>query len=250
MNLRKWRRLLALGCTLTIIMLRLVWLRVRGPMDDRARALWLQWACRGVLRAMSVEVRVQGALPARGLVVSNHLSYLDIAVFSAAMTCAFVSKAEVRKWPYFGLAARASGTIFIDRSSKASAAATAAEMRERLKRAVPVLLFPEGTSSDGERVLRFHSSLFQPAVEAEAPVTAAAVRYVACDATAERELCWFGEDKFLSHLWRTLGGGGFSAEVCFGDGRVYGNRRGAALAAYEVVAGMRSGAMEAVNVVG
>ena len=110
--------------------------------------------------------------PSRGLLVSNHLSYLDILIYSAAAPCVFVSKAEVAKWPYFGFAARQAGTIFIDRTKRVSAQNVVQEIDRRFGEDVPVLFFPEGTSSDGVRVMHFHSALFQPAVRNSAPVTA------------------------------------------------------------------------------
>jgi 1-acyl-sn-glycerol-3-phosphate acyltransferase len=171
--------------------------------------------------------------------VSNHLSYLDILIYSAVMPCAFVSKIEINKWPYFGVAARAGGTLFIDRASRASAMAVADEMAERLKLPVPVLLFPEGTSSDGAQVLRFHATLFEPAVKAGAPVTAAAVRYVIDHGVPERELCWFGNAPFLPHLWKALGTPGFSARVIFGCPGIYSSRREAARATHAQVSEMR-----------
>jgi 1-acyl-sn-glycerol-3-phosphate acyltransferase len=183
---------------------------------------------------------VYGPVPSRGLVVANHLSYLDIAIVSAAMPCFFVSKTEVGRWPYFGRAARTGGTIFIDRSSRASTTEVAQQISERLRLQIPVLLFPEGTSSDGSQVLRFHSSLFEPAVAAAAPVTAAAVRYVLEDGSAERELCWFDDALFLPHLWKALGTAGLSAEVRFGEPRVYPDRRTAAEATHDEIAAMRA----------
>ncbi len=149
------------------------------------------WRSLGVTCSRSKAIRPQG-----GVVVSNHLSYLDIAIFSAAMKCFFVAKAEISRWPYFGEAARSGGTIFIDRSSVDSAEEVAAEIADRLALPVPILFFPEGTSSDGSSVLRFHSRLFEPAHSARAPVTAAAIRYVPADGTEERDLCWFGDDAF------------------------------------------------------
>ncbi len=106
---------------------------------------------------------LKGRLRRSGLVVANHLSYLDIVILSAAMPCFFVAKAEIDKWPYFGKAARVGGTMFIDRSSLASAERVATMIGERLKLPVPVLFFPEGTSTDGT-MLRFHSRLFEPAI--------------------------------------------------------------------------------------
>ena len=176
--------------------------------------------------------------------VANHLSYLDIVILSAAMPCFFVSKAEVGRWPYFGRAARTGGTLFIDRKSRTSTAEVARQIAERLPLPVPVLLFPEGTSSDGSQVLRFHSSLFEPAVAARAPVTAASVRYVIDGGKRERDLCWFDDSLFLPHLWNALGTEGFSAEVTFGEPRFYPDRRTAANVTHDEVASMRAGRCE------
>ena len=172
--------------------------------------------------------------------MSNHLSYLDIVIISSVMPCFFVSKSEVQKWPYFGEAARSGGTIFIDRESRASTAGVATQIGERLHLPIPVLLFPEGTSSDGAQVLRFHSSLFEPAIAAEASVTAAAVRYALEAGQLERDLCWFDDSDFLPHLWKTLGAAGFSAEVTFGEPRRYSDRREAARTTHDEVAAMRA----------
>ena len=220
-------------------MIRLAAARVRGPLTPVRRALWLQSAGHGVLSSLGIRWSFEGTPPAHGLVVSNHLSYLDILIYSAAMPCAFVSKVEVNKWPYFGVAARAGGTIFIDRSSRASVAAVALEMQQRLKLPVPVLLFPEGTSTNGDHVLAFHPSLFEPPVRAGATVTSAAVRYVIEGGVPESELCWFGEAPFLPHLWKALGTPGFTARVVFGQPATYADRRQAARATHAQVSEMR-----------
>ena len=150
---------------------------VRSAWSQRAQ--WLHGAACRVLKALGIRCIVRGQPPSQGLVVSNHLSYLDIVIISSVMPCFFVSKSEIQRWPYFGEAARSGGTIFIDRKSRASTAEVAGQIGERLKLPIPVLLFPEGTSSDGAQVLRFHSSLFEPAIAAGASITAAAVRYAA-----------------------------------------------------------------------
>jgi 1-acyl-sn-glycerol-3-phosphate acyltransferase len=115
------------------------------------------------------------------------------------------------------------------------------QITERLKLPVPVLLFPEGTSTDGSQVLRFHSRLIDPATSAGAPITAAAIRYVLEDGTPERELCWYGDESFVTHLLKVLGVAGFSAEVTFGEPRIYSNRRTAADETHAEVTAMRSG---------
>jgi 1-acyl-sn-glycerol-3-phosphate acyltransferase len=117
--------------------------------------------------------------------------------------------------------------------------ATTEQIAERLRGPVPVLFFPEGTSTDGREVLRFHSRFFIPGVEAGLPVTAAAVRYVPTDGSSESSLCWFGDTDFLPHLLRNLGGPDFEAEIQFGEARVYENRRVAAQQTHDEVEAMR-----------
>jgi 1-acyl-sn-glycerol-3-phosphate acyltransferase len=220
-------------------MMRFAIKRFRGPLSPVDRAMWLQSACRGALNSLSLSYRIAGSPPSSGLVVSNHLSYLDIVFYSAAMPCFFVSKAEVKRWPYFGAAARAGGTIFLDRTSRCSAAAVAQEMATRLNLPVPLLLFPEGTSTDGCALGRFHPGLFQSAIDTGAPVAAAAIRYIPGDDAAESSLCWFGDAGFSSHLWKVLAAPPFTAEIRFGESLVYADRRSAADDTQELVTAMR-----------
>jgi 1-acyl-sn-glycerol-3-phosphate acyltransferase len=229
-----------LGLALAVNVVHYWLLRIRGPLTLEQRALWLRSACRRVTAGMGIRWRVAGSLPAQGLVVSNHLSYLDILVHGALIPCFFVSKIEVRSWLYFGWAARTGAAMFLDRQKRASATAVAQEMAKRLDLPVPIVLFPEGTSTDGSQLLRFHSSLFEPAVAAQAPVTAAAIRYEMEGGGDERGLCWFGDTLFLPHLWKALGTRGFLAEVRFGEPQVFADRRTAAKATHDEIEAMRS----------
>jgi 1-acyl-sn-glycerol-3-phosphate acyltransferase len=240
MMLRRIRRAVALGLVLALCVLRYWLARLRGPMTLERRALWLQGSARWILKCLGIKSQVEGQPPTRGLVVANHLSYLDIVIISAAMPCFFVAKMEVDSWPFFGKAARSGGTIFLDRSSQASATSVADQISERLKLPIPVLLFPEGTSTDGAQVLRFHSRLIDPATAAGAPITAAAIRYVIDGCVEERELCWYGDEKFITHLWKVLGVAGFSAQLRFGEAKVYPHRRVAADQTHAEIAAMRA----------
>jgi 1-acyl-sn-glycerol-3-phosphate acyltransferase len=112
---------------------------------------------------------------------------------------------------------------------------------ERLKLPIPVLLFPEGTSTDGSEVLPFHPRLIDPATSTGTPITAAAVRYVIDGGVEERELCWYGDTLFLTHLMKALRTPGFAAEVSFGEPRIYPDRRTAADATWAEVRAMREG---------
>lgn len=238
MNLRLIRRAVALGLALITTIFRFWMLRLGGPRTLERRARWLQESCLRVLGSMEIQCDVEGNPPGHGLVVANHLSYLDIVVLSAVMPCFFVAKAEIGRWPFFGKAARVGGTLFLDRASIASAEKVSEKIRERLKLPVPVLLFPEGTSTDGT-MRRFHGRLFEPAIRAEASVTAVAIRYVTSDGTPERELCWFGDASFGPHLLKTLGRAAFRAELHFGEPHVYAHRRIAARDTFAEIAAMR-----------
>jgi 1-acyl-sn-glycerol-3-phosphate acyltransferase len=193
-----------------------------------------------ILFRLGMRLECRGTRPAQGLICSNHLSYLDILVYAAAMPCVFVAKREVRRWPAFGLFARCGGTIFVDRQSRSSAEDATRQIAAVLKAGVPVLLFPEGTSTDGSQVQRFHPTLLEPAVQGSMEMTAAAIGYRVRDGE-EREICWYGDAPFVSHLLRTLARNGVVAEVeFFPESMVYADRKTAALELREQVEAMRN----------
>jgi len=196
---------------------------------------------RKVLAAMGIRYRVEGEFPKGStLIAANHLSYLDIVIASAAVPCAFVAKQEISHWPAFGTLARLGGTIFLDRESRISAWEAADKMVERMEDGVPVLFFPEGTSTDGVEVLRFHSTLFEPAIDRGLSVTPAAIFYEPSGSwVTERDVCWFGEDAFLPHLLQVLGLNDFVAVVRFGMPEVFPDRYTAAWRSHDAVAQMR-----------
>ena len=179
-------------------------LRFRGSLSNEERVLWLHRSCKFVLRRVGFDLCVFGEPPQSGLIASNHLSYLDILFYGATLPCVFVAKTEVRSWPLLGLLAALGGTVFIDRRSAASAAEAAERIEKLLASGIMVLVFPEGTSSDSASVLRFYPSLFEPAIRAVAPVTAAAVGYSAGPDAAEKDLCYYGDISFAPHLLGTL----------------------------------------------
>jgi lyso-ornithine lipid O-acyltransferase len=232
MMFRRWRRAIALMLALLACMVRYWLAHLCGAMNLKGRAGWLHESCRRVLAALNISSAVEGQPPGRGLIVANHLSYVDIAILGAVAPCFFVAKAEVSRWPFFGKAARAGGALFLHRSSFASANCVAAQMHDRLQQPIPVLLFPEGTSSDGSRLLRFHSRLIQPAIQLGAPITTAALRYEIENGPdrrlSERELCWYGDAGFLAHLWKLLAIRHVQAVVCFGEPQIYADCRTAA----------------------
>jgi lyso-ornithine lipid O-acyltransferase len=222
-----------------------LWLvaRLRGrAVTPLERAQWMQSSGKLVLTAMGIRWRVEGVLPSGStLVVANHLSYLDIVIASVAVPCAFVAKKEIADWPVFGPLGAIGGTIFLDRASRASAWATVDVMAERLADQVPVLFFPEGTSTDGRQVTRFHSTLFAPAVESGLPVMPAAIFYEPhAEGVAERDVCWYGDEAFLPHLLQVLALRDFTAVMCFGTPEIYPDRRTAAWRSHDAVECLRA----------
>ena len=180
-------------------------------------AEWLHQSCARGLSAINVQVSTTGALPSRGLIVSNHLSYLDILVLSAAVPCVFVSKEEVEHWPIFGRYARWAGSVFVRRHDRADAARANVSVAESLNSGVPLVLFPEGTTTDGQSVLRFHSTMLQPAIDAGAQVTPCSISYELDDGVVEREVCWWGEMPLLSHVLNLLGKKVIRTTIAFGE---------------------------------
>jgi 1-acyl-sn-glycerol-3-phosphate acyltransferase len=213
-----FRKLWRLSLFLTAAV-RGLWLHRKLPRNATRLqcAEWLHQACPGGLRALQVHVEVEGRQPTSGLIVSNHVSYLDILAYSTALPCVFVSKAEVEEWPIFGRYARWSGSVFVRRHDRGDAARANVSVDETLKDGVPVILFPEGTTTDGQRVLRFHSTMLQPAVDTAAPITPCAIRYELEDGDAGREACWWGDMKLLPHVWNLLGKKSVRARIVFGE---------------------------------
>ena len=153
-----------------------------------ARAQWVQQGCRRVLRVFNAEVRSTGKVPKSGLLVSNHLGYLDILALSALTPSVFVAKREVRHWPVFGWFARLGGTLFADRERKLQVAELSKELRTVLDSGALVILFPEGTSSGGQTVLPFKSSLLEPATGCCHALTASLIAYRLEDGDVSEEV--------------------------------------------------------------
>ena len=216
-------------------------LRLGGPraMTPRERAYWLQDAASTVLRRIGVEVVADGYAPLEGLVISNHLSYLDVLAYASIAPCAFVAKREVREWPVFGTFATMAGTIYVDRERHAANGGAARLMEEALAAGLRVVLFPEGTSSNGRTVLRFHSGFFEPAIRADAMVTAAAIGYASSTAE-EATIAYHGDDVFGPHLMRTVGLRHLKARVAFAAARRYADRKEAARTTQAEVERLRS----------
>ena len=213
---RRVRRIVHFAAVLSRCRVQAVRLKRSASAKASVCVQLLQGWCAASLAAMEVKVEVEGVPPTGGLIVSNHLSYLDILVYSSLTQCAFVSKAEVARWPIFGQFAKDGGTIFVQREDRFSLRRANQQIAEYLNAGVAVALFPEGTTTDGSHVLRFHPSVFQSAIEAGVVVTPCALSYNALGGS-EKEIAWWGDVTLMPHAWKLLGQRQVSAKVIFGE---------------------------------
>lgn len=195
-----------------------------------ARAQWLQRHSRRVLNIFNLEARVHGPVPASGLLVSNHLGYLDVFLLASLAPAVFVSKREIKSWPVIGWLTQMAGTLFVDRERRVQVGRVNDEIEAALNNGALVVLFPEGKSSNGETVLPFKSSLLEPAVQPAHPLAVGAIQYSTEGADAATEVCYWGDDTFFPHLLNLLGKRSVRATVRFSSfHRTGGNRKQLAL---------------------
>jgi 1-acyl-sn-glycerol-3-phosphate acyltransferase len=185
------------------------------------------WYHKRCLRLLGLKLRRHGEkVPSHPvLFAANHVSYLDIAVLGAALPGAsFVAKAEVRDWPFFGLLAKLQRTVFVNRTARRQTTEQRDEMTRRLETGDDLILFPEGTSDDGNRVLPFKSALFSVAEKRPhgKPLTVQPVSLTYTrldDQPMGRYLrpfvAWYGDMDMAPHIWEVLGLGTITAEVVF-----------------------------------
>jgi lyso-ornithine lipid O-acyltransferase len=229
-----------LGCLVEYFLRRL-----GGKLSEQTRIEVLHRWSRRTLPRMGIRIEFAGAPVAAGLIASNHLSYLDILVYSAIAPCAFVSKREVRGWPGVGWIATLAGTIYVDRSRRSETHTIQPEIQSALARGLRLYLFPEGTSSDGSGVLPFHSSLFQPAVDLQSPVSAASIAYAIPDGVPGTEACYWGAMSLFPHLTNLLGKHSVTATVKFSPNSFFFNdRKQASLQMHDEVVRLKSSNVE------
>ncbi|MDX1641645.1 MAG: lysophospholipid acyltransferase family protein [Balneolaceae bacterium] len=173
-----------------------------------------------VLRCLSTKIEIKGTPPEPPFfLVSNHLSYLDIPVYYSCLKNTFVSKAEVKDWPVVGLMARTLGIIFIDRKRKRDVHRVNSVISSKINDKQGVILFPEGKTSAGDKILPFRPSLLQhPAIEG-LDVHYAAIRYQTGkgDQPARHSVSWWDDSSLGEHLIRLASNKSIIAEVTFGD---------------------------------
>jgi 1-acyl-sn-glycerol-3-phosphate acyltransferase len=218
---RAWRRLRrslwliahllfgALLCAFWLAPLARLHPRTAAPRRARVVRGWM----RALLRGLGVRVQHAGAIhPAPALVVANHISWLDIPCLFACTDGVFVAKSDVARWPLIGTLAAAIGTLFLARGQEAGV--TADRMTWLLAQGERVVIFPEGTSTDGAGLGVFHARLFQAAIRAGTAVQAVAIHYPHVHGSHPM-VPFVGDDEFVQHLWRLLGEETIEAQIHF-----------------------------------
>lgn len=192
------------------------------------------WAAMCTLLGMQVRVLGRPASGSAGrrpvVYVSNHSSWIDILVLGGRIEACFVSKGEVARWPLFGTIARLGRTVFVSRARSATAR-EGSEMTARLARGDDLILFPEGTSSDGSRVLPFHSTFFalaKPTAQGGSPIPLDRIPIIQpvslvydrlagmpVGRTGRPIFAWFGDMDLARHAWRLAQWRGMRASILF-----------------------------------
>lgn len=202
--------------------------RFRG-FDAAERARRVQWWSAKLLRLIGITLQVEGVpRPGAALLVSNHVSWLDIAVIHAACGHArFVSKADVLRWPLLGWLIASVGTLFIERERKRDAVRVVHEVAEALGRGETVAVFPEGTTGAGATVLPFHANLLQSAISAQAPVQPVALRYHAPGERFAVAAQYIDDTTLVESAWRVVCARGLSVRLRFvlAEGSRHADRR-------------------------
>jgi 1-acyl-sn-glycerol-3-phosphate acyltransferase len=181
-------------------------------------------------RLFGIRLHIIGKPVANGgvLIVANHTGYFDILIMSAATPVSFVAKTEVASWPLFGLMSKLQRSVFVDRARRAATAESAAIIRNRLRQGDTLVLFPEGTTTDGNRIIPFKSALMG-AVEANvgtdeqpdyAPVQPVSIAYVGFHGIPlGREnrpfFAWYGDMDLMPHVWEAFKTGPLDVVVEF-----------------------------------
>lgn len=212
------------------------------PLVDRPhqQRIISRWSAR-LLDILRIRVRATGVerFEPRTLIVANHVSWLDIWLLHSVTAVCFVAKSEIRRWPMIGWMAAKARTLFIERARKRDAHRIAGTIHAALHADETVAVFPEGTTSDGTDVRRFHASLLQPAVDLQIRVQTIAIRYCNPDGSINTDVAYADETTLWQSVRRVLAHPELHAEIIeLGDIDIAGkSRRDIALEAERRVRG-------------
>ncbi|MBF0557829.1 MAG: 1-acyl-sn-glycerol-3-phosphate acyltransferase [Nitrospirae bacterium] len=176
------------------------------------RACGMRWWSRSNCFILGIHITPTGAYSKNDVffIVSNHCSYLDILVIGTIMPSVFVSKSEVASWPFLGRLVKLAGTVFVNRESKIASVKALESIKERLSSGISVVVFPEGTTSNGLTIRDFKSTLFKAPIDSSVPVLPLSIAYSHIErrpvtAGTIDTVAWHSDMDFLPHFWNLLG---------------------------------------------
>lgn len=181
-----------------------------------------------VLRAFGIKVKIKGTRKTNVplIIAANHLSWLDIMVIGASFPCYFVAKSDIASWPIFGFLAKIQNTIFVNRKARGSEINSQVNaLSDALNKKKTIILFPEGTTSDGNKILPFKSALLAAAKESDTYtpyIQPLCIRYnsVAGMPTHRQQkpfIAWYGDMDLMPHVKEILAQSPITVELKFGD---------------------------------
>ncbi len=183
------------------------------PVQLITRSRRLPWVYHRILcKLLGMTIIIKGALPPNpALLVANHISWLDIPVLSSVLPLSFIAKHEVSAWPLFGWMAKLQRTVFIDRDRRHATGTKRNEIAARLQNGDSLVLFPEGTSSDGTQVLHFKSSYFGAVERLDIAVVPITLTYL----RRPTFYAWYGDMDLAPHLWAVIKSGPINVQIEF-----------------------------------
>ncbi|MBD8010300.1 lysophospholipid acyltransferase family protein [Acinetobacter pecorum] len=172
--------------------------------NNPSNTRYVQYFCRQLCQVFNIKVQVHGEIPREpALWVSNHISWLDIAVLGSGARVFFLAKAEIENWPVFGKLAKGGGTLFIKRGSGDSVRIRE-QITDFLKQDIPVLFFPEATTSDGRFIKKVHGRILGAAIEANRPVQICLICYVNQQGELDLVAPYVNDLSFAAHVKKVL----------------------------------------------
>lgn len=185
-------------------------------LEQSGRDAWVERWSRWLLAVCGMRLRVHGRPPPPGsgaLVVANHLSWIDIFVIDALFAARFVAKSEIAHWPVIGLLVSSVGTLFIERGRRHAVQHMLHTVASHLEAGERVAVFPEGTTSDGRRLLPFHGNLIQAAIVTCSPVIPVALGFFDLQGRRSDAPLFVGDTTLVTSVWRILSAPGIEAHV-------------------------------------
>ncbi len=170
---------------------------------------WMGRYSRFTLKLLGFHVEIKGQKSQNSFIVSNHLSYLDILILSSQIDASYVTSIEMKNAPVLGWVTQVAGCLYVERRNKDNLKNEIQDVADALNKGFKVIVFPEATSTNGEKVLPFKKPMFNAAIQTQKEISPLCIRYTQIDGKMfgpenHELICWYGDMDFLPHLWSVM----------------------------------------------